>query len=106
MPKARFDWDQEKDDKNYKKHSVSFALAQLAFVDPKRVIAEDTPHSSGELRYFCFGQVGAGILTVRFTYRESIIRIHGAGYWRKGKRTYERENQVHGRTPRKPEGRS
>ncbi len=90
MAKTRFDW----------------ALAQLAFVDPKRVIAEDLSHGSGEQRYFCFGQVGAGVLTVRFTYREDVIRIHGAGYWRKGKRIYERENQVHGRTPRENEGHS
>ena len=104
--RARFDWDLDKDDKNYKKHGVSFALAQLAFIDAKRVIAEDLSHSSGEPRYYCFGQVGAGILTVRFTYRENVIRIHGAGYWRKGKRIYERENQIHGRTPREPQGRS
>lgn len=106
MAKTRFDWDQDKDDKNQKKHGVSLALAQLAFVDPKRVIAEDLSHGSGEQRYFCFGQVGAGVLTVRFTYREDVIRIHGAGYWRKGKRIYERENQVHRRSPREPKGRS
>ena len=106
MAKTRFDWDQDKDDRNQKKHGVSLALAQLAFVDPKRVIAEDLSHGSGEQRYFCFGQVGAGVLTVRFTYREDVIRIHGAGYWRKGKRVYERENQVHRRTPREPTGRS
>jgi len=106
MAKTRFDWDQDKDDKNHKKHGVSLALAQLAFVDPKRVIAEDLSHGSGERRYFCFGQVGAGVLTVRFTYREDVIRIHGAGYWRRGKRIYERENQVHRRTPREPKGRS
>jgi len=34
-------------------------------------------------------------MTVRFTSRESAIRIIGAGYWRKGKRIYERENQIH-----------
>ncbi len=106
MAKTRFDWDEDKDAKNQKKHGVSLALAQLAFVDPKRIIAEDLSHGSGEQRYFCFGQVGAGVLTVRFTYREDVIRIHGAGYWRKGKRIYERENQVHGRTPRENEGHS
>ncbi len=102
MAKTRFDWDQDKDDKNQKKHGVSFALAQLAFADSKRVVAEDLSHGSSEQRYFCFGQVGAGVLTVRFTYRENVIRIHGAGYWRKGRRIYERENQIHGRTPREP----
>ena len=74
---------------------MPFARAQYAFADPKRVIAEDSAHSSGEPRYFCFGQVGEGILTVRFTYRFGVIRIFGAGYWRKGRSIYERENQVH-----------
>ncbi len=106
MAKTRFDWDQDKDGQNQKKHGVSFALAQLAFADSRRVIAEDLSHGSSEQRYFCLGQVGAGVLTVRFVYRENVIRIHGAGYWRKGKRIYERENQIHGRTPREPQGRS
>ena len=83
---ARFEWDPEKDLQNQRKHGVSFAEAQLAFLDPDRVIAEDDAHSAGEMRYFCMGRVGDGVLTVRFTYRESVIRIFGAGYWRKGKR--------------------
>lgn len=106
MAKARFEWDPTKDQENQGKHGVPFAVAQLAFADARRVIAEDLSHSSSENRYFCFGQVGGGILTVRFTYREGIIRIFGAGYWRKGKQIYERENPLHGRTPRKPKGRS
>ena len=39
-------------------------------------------------------------------YRDDVIRIYGAGYWRKEKRIYERENPVHERTPRRPGGRS
>jgi uncharacterized protein len=38
--------------------------------------------------------MGEGILTVRFTYQDEVIRIIGAGYWRKGKRIYEEENQI------------
>ena len=106
MAKARFEWDPDKDQENQEKHSASFAVAQVAFADPKRVIAEDMTHSSSEKRYYCFGRVGAGILTVRFTYREEVIRIYGAGYWRKGKRVYERENQIHRRAPRSRKGRS
>ena len=34
-------------------------------------------------------------MTVRFTYREGVIRIFGAGYWRKGKQIYERKNKIH-----------
>ena len=106
MAKARFEWEPEKDRTNQRKHGVSFARAQFAFADPKRVIAEDLSHSSKEKRRYYFGRVEGGVLTVRFTYREDVIRIFGAGYWRKGKRIYERENQIHRRTPRKPQGRS
>jgi uncharacterized DUF497 family protein len=95
MAEAPFDWDPDKDRENQSKHGVSFGDAQLAFVDPQRVIAEDLSHSSNEKRYYCFGEAGGGILTVRFTYREGIIRIFGAGYWRRGKRIYDRENQIH-----------
>ncbi len=63
-----------------------------AFADPKRVIAEDLSHSSSEERYYCFGWVEGGVLTVRFTYRGEVIRIFGAGYRRKGKRIYEQEH--------------
>jgi uncharacterized DUF497 family protein len=74
---------------------VRFALAQCAFADPKRVIADGRTHSRKEPRYFCFGLVGQGVLTVRFTFRSGVIRIFGAGYGRKGKTIYEHENQVH-----------
>lgn len=95
MSKARFEWDQNKNAENQEKHGVAFSLAQYAFVDPHRVIAEDLAHSGGETRYFCFGEVDDGILTVRFTYRGGVIRIIGAGYWRKGKAIYEHENKIH-----------
>jgi len=95
MPTTRFEWDPAKDRENQAKHGVAFAAAQLAFADPQRVIAEAVLHSGTEGRYCCFGRVGGGVLSVRFTYREGTIRIFGAGYWRKGKRIYEQENQVH-----------
>jgi len=72
---------------------VSFAEAQYAFFDPRRVIAEDLDHSGTEARYFRFGQVGGGVMTVRFTWRHGRIRIIGAGYWRKGKTIYEQQNR-------------
>ena len=68
--------------------------AQYAFADPQRVIAKDEIHSQTEDRFYCFGEVDGGVLTVRFTYCASVIRIIGAGYWRKGKVIYERENEV------------
>ena len=96
MGNTRFDWDTNKDAENQKKHGVSFIRAQHAFADPKRVIAKDITHSQTEERFYCFGEVNGGVITVRFTYRAFVIRIIGAGYWRKGKAIYESENQIHG----------
>lgn len=89
-----FEWDENKNRANKEKHSVSFEFARKAFLDENRLIFEDLEHSLGEHRFFCLGKVDNEILTVRFTYRESIIRIFGAGYWRKGKKIYEKENSV------------
>jgi uncharacterized protein len=96
MAGMSFDWDDAKDATNRSKHGISFEHAQEAFFDPKRVIARDTVHSGTERRYYCFGRVGDGIATVRFTVRRRRIRIIGAGYWRKGKAAYEKANKIRG----------
>ena len=90
---TKFEWDQTKNSENFKKHGVKFETAQYAFLDKNRVIAEDLSHSEKEKRFYCFGKVKGGVLTVRFTYRHNSIRIIGAGYWRKGKNIYEK-NQI------------
>lgn len=92
MKKNHFEWDEEKDRENQKKHGVSFSLAQHAFLDPHRIIVEDEEHSAEENRYYCIGRVGEEVMTVRFTYRGNVIRIYGAGYWRKGRKVYEEQN--------------
>ena len=95
MGEARFEWDAEKDRDNQAKHDVSFSMAQRAFLDPHRVIVEDMNHSREEERLYCIGRVGKGIMTVRFTYRGNVIRIYGAGYWRKGRKIYEEQNKIY-----------
>lgn len=89
-----FEWDEDKNLENQRKHGVDFENSQFAFLDPKRVIAKDTAHSNGEKRYYCFGKVKGGVLTVRFTYRNKHIRIIGSGYWRKGRNIYEKKNKL------------
>jgi hypothetical protein len=91
-----FDWDPAKDIENRLKHDVSFSEAQLAFLDPRRVIADDGGHSSIERRHFCFGRVGNRVMTVRFTLRGGFVRIIGAGYWRRGRKEYEKVQWIHG----------
>jgi uncharacterized protein len=95
METVRFEWDPAKDFENFAKHGISFFEAQAAFADERRVVVEDLAHSAGEPRYYCVGRVAQGILTVRFTVRSGAIRIIGAGFWRKGKAIYERENSIH-----------
>jgi uncharacterized protein len=100
-----FEWDPAKDALNQKKHGVGFAEAQHAFLDERRVVAEDITHSTPqEIRYYCYGRHGGGILTVCFTYRDEVIRIFSAGYWTKGKNIYEQANQVHKRPGRRRKG--
>jgi hypothetical protein len=88
----KFEWDDNKNRINMETHGISFYDAQFAFADPKRLILEDVEHSDDEKRYFCIGFVQGGVATVRFTIRGDSIRIFGAGYWRKGKKLYEKSN--------------
>ena len=87
-----FIWNKHKEHSNILQHGVDFYTAALAFKDPHRKIFIDQAHSSTELRHFCIADVAGKILTVRFTYRKQMIRIIGAGYWRKGRVYYENEN--------------
>ena len=91
-----FEWDPAKDAANQLKHGVSFGEAQLAFLDASRVIARDITHSRVEERFYCFGRVALGVLTVHFTYRDGRVRIIGAGFWRRGRKIYETHRKVHG----------
>ena len=67
---------------------------EKTLADPRSVTAKDTAHGQVEEHVYCFGEVDGGVPTVRFTYSASVIRIIGAGYWRKGKAIYERENKI------------
>ncbi len=84
-----FVWDERKEAANIRKHGVDFEEAANAFKDPARKIYMDRVHGEPEERFFCFGKIEGRVLTVRFTHRNGLIRIYGAGYWRKGRRYYE-----------------
>ena len=95
MSMDSFEWDEDKDRENQTKHGVSFSEACTVFADPLRIIVRDITHSINEDRYFCIGKTGESIVTARFTWRENIIRIIGAGRWRRGRKIYEEKNQIH-----------
>jgi len=89
-----FEWDESKNKLNIEQHKVSFETAQNAFNDNKRILYADDKHSNAEKRFFCIGNDGDGIVTVRFTIRARNVRILGAGYWRRGRRMYEEKNNL------------
>ena len=85
-----FIWDSRKELINLSKHGINFTKAAQVFKDIKRKIFIDSVHSEKEPRYFCVGKVENKVITVRFTYRDGKVRIYGAGYWRRGKKYYEK----------------
>lgn len=95
MKEAGFEWDDERDKENRQKHRVSFSEAQYAFLDPRRIVAEDIVNGSEENRFYCIGRVKDGISTFRSTYGNDVIRAYGAGYRRKGRKLHEDQNKAH-----------
>ena len=68
----RFEWDEEKAQRNILKHGISFDRAITAFDDPFALIAPDEKHSSaGEIREWLIGESDDGVLVVVFTRRWS-----------------------------------
>jgi uncharacterized DUF497 family protein len=73
--KPVFEWDDEKDTSNQKKHGVSFTEASAAFFDPFNIIISDPDHSIEEERFLLLGFAKGAILVVSFTERSDVIRI-------------------------------
>ena len=55
-----FEWDEAKNQKNQKKHDVSFETASLIFEDPLRISIQDR-HTDGEERWQTIG-MAKGVL--------------------------------------------
>jgi len=77
-----FEWDEAKNQKNQKKHDVSFETASLVFEDPLRISILDR-HTNGEERWQTIGMVkGVLMLLVAHTIIDDddceIIRIISA----------------------------
>ena len=45
---ASFEWDEEKDRLNFRKHGIHFATAVKVFLDPDKLIREDEEHPEEE----------------------------------------------------------
>ena len=79
----RFEWDEEKNRQNLRKHDVRFESAILVFEDPSSVTLRDSMHGEEEERFVTLGSIGPdSVLFVVHTLREQndeeIIRIVSA----------------------------
>ena len=72
-----FEWDEEKNEINKRKHGIRFELALRVFYDENRLEEYDKAHSEDEDRYISLGYVN-GVLVVVHTDRGEAIRIISA----------------------------
>ena len=71
-----FEWDDDKDEVNLRKHAVSFSEAKTCFFDPKQIAFYDPDHSEDEDREILIGHSNQGrLLLVSYTLRANIIRL-------------------------------
>lgn len=81
MEMIRFEWDENKNTINKRKHKISFEEAQTVFYDAEALVIPDPEHSQDEERFIILGMSSrADLLVVCHCYRESetVIRIISA----------------------------
>lgn len=81
MDIIRFEWDENKNTINKKKHKISFEEAKTVFYDEDALVIDDPEHSQEEERFIILGfSEKANLLVVCHCYRESdaVIRIISA----------------------------
>lgn len=85
-----FEWDIEKEEKNFLKHRISFADAAQIFNDIDRVAIDS--YKNDEKRIKVVGKIGKIICVVVYTYRNNNIRLISARRASKNERE-KRENK-------------
>ena len=81
MDIINFEWDENKNEINRKKHKISFEEAQTVFYDSDALLINDPEHSQEEERFIILGMSQrANLLVVCHCYRasETVIRIISA----------------------------
>lgn len=81
MDTIQFEWDNNKNAINIKKHKISFEEASTVFYDDRAILFDDPEHSYEEERFLIIGTTASSkICIVSHCYREDdeIIRIISA----------------------------
>jgi uncharacterized DUF497 family protein len=92
--KLTFEWDEQKDLSNQRKHGVTFDEAKTVFNDPRSITIADQEHSDDEDRWIDVGMSSRGrVIVVSYTERGPNIRIISSRKATKSERkTYEQSN--------------
>lgn len=77
LDSASFEWDEEKERINFRKHGIHFATAAKVFLDPNKLIREDEEHPA-EVRYDILGKVGKVLFVVCAFREENVVRLISA----------------------------
>lgn len=81
MEYIKFEWDENKNIINQKKHKISFDEAKTVFYDEEALVIDDPEHSEKEDRFIILGLSNKlNLLVVCHCYRETdtVIRIISA----------------------------
>lgn len=93
METLSFEWDENKNEINKKKHGISFETAQEVFYDDNAILFDDPDHSVGEERFLIIGMTRSlKVCIVSHCYRDqdNVIRLISAREATKHERkTYE-----------------
>jgi uncharacterized DUF497 family protein len=76
-----FEWDENKNESNKKKHKISFEEAETVFYDEHAKYEDDPDHSEEEERFIILGlSKKSNLLVVCHCYRvsETVVRIFSA----------------------------
>lgn len=76
----QFEWDDNKEKTNIKKHKIDFTTASFVFDDENRLEIFDEGHSADEDRYITIGLINQipVVVMVVYTERGQIIRLISA----------------------------
>ncbi len=87
----KFEWDDNKEQKNIAKHGIDFGTAILVFGDDNRIEMYDAKHSFEEDRYITIGEINGYVMVlyVVYTERNDAIRIISA------RRATQREKEAY-----------
>lgn len=81
MEQLKFEWDENKNSINKRKHKISFEEAKTVFYDGEALVIDDPDHSEEEERFIILGlSERLNLLVVCHCYRasETVIRIISA----------------------------